>query len=362
MLTLQPGAHWRNPWTPVQWKIYHCLHHVDALDLAGPSCLETTSGDIWNPDSDDKDSDWENGRPTRPLPAHSCRGESTTPAPLRQLSRPRRKAKPTQLDNPPAPQVNNPNVQLAPPPPAPFVLPSARTLADVIAAAHSQNPHLQLQPAQAALPINPKLNLMLFQQNVGTFPSHIITNAQLMRDITPTQLANFEESPTTIAYETPLDAQVETVLHTLSPYGALKVRLPLADPNSARINKYGGPSSIMVEVGNNAGAAAIRAQTTFGVAHAGCIITAYNDPAIFRLVDKLTQSEGGDPMHRVFIALNSMHFQLLQHTDKPVLVGYLEPLTANEVEQEQLHSLLRGAHHRRGIHRAPHGHRRLGRN
>ncbi|KAJ6614191.1 hypothetical protein B0H10DRAFT_1950839 [Mycena sp. CBHHK59/15] len=188
---------------------------------------------------------------------------------------------PQQLDNPPAPQVNNPNVQLAPPPPAPFVLPSARTLADVIAAAHSQNPHLQLQPAQAALPINPKLNLMLFQQNVGTFPSHIITNAQLMRDITPTQLANFEESPHhkfalsvtngsdhalfRVAYETPLDAQVETVLHTLSPYGALKVRLPLADPNSARINKYGGPSSIMVEVGNNAGAAAIRAQTTFGV-------------------------------------------------------------------------------------------------
>jgi hypothetical protein len=137
----------------------------------------------------------------------------------------------------------------------------------------------------------------------------------------------------------------------------------------------------MVEVSDDAGAAAITAQKTFGVhsglgfwAHdfdananvviwcfghfdmvvpggdpadieantcGGFIRAAYEDGPIYRRLDQATQAKGGDAKRRVFEVLNSVHFKLLPHPEKPVVVGYIEPVTTNAAEQEELNSLLR---------------------
>ncbi|KAJ6475640.1 hypothetical protein DFH09DRAFT_1217244 [Mycena vulgaris] len=315
-------------------------------------------------------------------------------------------ALPLPAGNPPPPQGNHPQLpagnpnaaQPGPPLPAPFVLPTARQIADEIPEAASRDPHLRVLPTQPFPPIDAELERSSFQHSAGQFGAHIITNKRLYRGISATQLADFEESPhhkigltianggdhvlSRVTYEVPLGIQIERVLRTLAPVGYLKVRLPLPDPDApGGGGKYGGPTTVLVEVEDDAGAAAISAQVVFGVhdllgfwahdletnrtttvwsfghwdmvrpetdkadieayARAGFVLVAYKTTEIFRLIDRLTQALGGDPKRRVFNALNTAHFVLLQHDEKPVVVGYMEPLTTNDAEQEQLNRLLR---------------------
>ncbi|KAJ6468574.1 hypothetical protein DFH09DRAFT_1222429 [Mycena vulgaris] len=280
-------------------------------------------------------------------------------------------APPLPASNPLPPQGNHPQLpagnpnaaQPGPPLPAPFPFP----------------------------PIDTELERSSFQHSAGQFGAHIITNKRLYRGISPTQLADFEESPhhkigltianggdhvlSRVAYEVPLGIQIERVLRTLAPVGFLKVRLPLPAPDApGGGGKYGGPTTVLVEVEDDAGAGATSAQVVFGVhdllgfwahdletnrtttvwsfghwdmadieayARAGFVLEGFKTTEIFRLIDRLTQALGGDPKCRVFNALNTAHFVLLQHHEKPVMVGYMEPLTTNDVEQEQLNRLLR---------------------
>ncbi|KAJ6491486.1 hypothetical protein DFH09DRAFT_1338545 [Mycena vulgaris] len=442
--------------TPNKRKVYHRVDppNIDALDLAGPSSLEISSGDILNLESSDDDTDEGNDHPTRPLPARSRREMSTTPAPSASAQSPPPQSEldvdehmsddddmngnqppppgnppppyplgnppqlpannppplpannplPQPLGNPPQPlgnqpllQIGNPNGgQPAPPPPLPFVLPTARALDDGQPGAWDCNPHLRFETAGTAPPVDTELGRSVVQQNTGQFRAHIMTNKRLYQGIAPAQVADFEESPyhkialvianggdyvlSRVKYKTPLDIQIERVLHWFAPVGRLIIRLPLPDPDASGGGKYGGPATVLVEVENDAGAAAITSQAVFGVhnllgfwahdvkankttkvwtfghwdmvrpggdkarieayARAAFILAAFANGDIYRLIDRLTQVLGGDARRRVFHALSTTHFELLQHPEKPVVVGYMEPLTTNDAEQ--LNQLLRG--------------------
>jgi hypothetical protein len=278
----------------------------------------------------------------------------------------------------------------------PFVLPTARILAAIAPTARAQNPHLKLQTASATPAVDPNLGRAHIQHNAGQFPAHIMENARMEKDIMLTQLDDFKESTDhkfflplanggdhlfNVAFETPLSTQIEAALRTLAPNGNIRVRMPITDPDARRNSKYSRPSSAMVEVSDDVGAAAITMQKTFGVhsgfgfwAHdvdananvvlwcfghfdmaipggdpadieanacGGFIRAAYEDGPIYRRLDQITQAKGGDAKWRVFNALNSVHFKFLPHAEKPVVVGYIEPVTTNAAEQEELNSLLR---------------------
>ncbi|KAJ7111942.1 hypothetical protein C8R44DRAFT_933207 [Mycena epipterygia] len=374
--------------TPAARKTYHSANppRIDALVLAGPSRLETTSGDTYRPSSDEDNSDDERDRPRRPLPTRALWNTSTTPA---QSPPPQ-----SELDTQSEPDADDDAMANAAPP-APFILPSARQIADELPEVRTWNLHLSPGKAQPDPPIDAELGRSTFQRNTGNFRAHVMTNKRLLQGILPTQVADFKESPLrqlalTIAnggnhvlsrtsYEVPMDTQIKKILTTLAPIGLVNVRLPLSDGSGG--GKYGGASTVLVEVESDAGADAIIAQKVFGVhdllafwahdleanktttvwafghwdmvrpgtdknhieayARAGFVLEAYADIEVYHTVDKLTQSRGGDAPKRVFDALNTAHFELLQHPEKPVVVGYMEPLTQNDAEQQRLNELLR---------------------
>ncbi|KAJ7274755.1 hypothetical protein C8J57DRAFT_1592039 [Mycena rebaudengoi] len=411
---------------------------ITALDVAGTSSLSTSTGDIFSPSSnEDSDTDDDLDRPTRPLPfrTHRDAGRATSQTPSTPAAAPSprppsppasvsalspRPPSPTdtvmsdgdqdmngggpppiqQQQPPPPPQQQQqppPPPPVMPPPIPPFVLPEDYEVAAVVPAARARNPHLRFLAAQAAPPINPELGRARFQQSTGQFRANVITNARLLYAVAPTQLADFNRSPdykfaVTIAnggdhvlhrvpFEIGLTAQVTSVLRAMAPQGSIVARLPLPDPDFDSRNKYGGPSSILVEISDAAGAAAVAAQQAFGVhsalvfwahdlvdnastetwafghfnmvvpgvdaddieaqARGGFVTAAFKDDNIYRLTDQLTQGSVGEPRRRVFDALNTAHFELLPHPDKPVVIGYIKPLTNNPAAQEQLNKLLR---------------------
>ncbi|KAJ7470218.1 hypothetical protein B0H11DRAFT_1920029 [Mycena galericulata] len=462
--------------TPRVRKIYRPTAHpsITPFDVAGPSTLETSTSEIFTPNSDDEsDSEPDEDRLSRPLPFYTSifggrsRTASPTPSVPAQSPPPHSPADSTMSD----PDVNmdgsgshtggaasihqvipppngsaanggatnsgngdaanngaaggsaanggaaggdaanggaaggdaphNPALNPVPQPPPPFALPTVQALAAEIPAARARDPHLQYLASQATPPINTEINHAIFQHNAGQFRNQVITNTRLLSGFAPTQLTDFNDSPyhkfalnvadggdhvlSRVQFETPLDTQIEAIFHTLAPTSVIIVRLPLPDPDADTSNKYGGPSSILAEVEDDTGAAAIAAQMAFGI-HPGlafwahdldanratrvwafghydmvrpngdpadveakactaCILAAYTNTPIYRLVDQFTQVKGGDPRQRVFDGLNTIHFELLrnpQHPEKPpVVIGYMEPLTTNEAEQEELYSLLR---------------------
>ncbi|KAJ7927682.1 hypothetical protein B0H13DRAFT_2553551 [Mycena leptocephala] len=341
------------------------------------SPLTSTAENLSSSDSDDDfdEEEVEVDRPTRPIPRSYSLAPSPAPTPsaAAQSPPPQSPADTTMGDG-----DDDMNAAAAGPP---FVLPTARVLAAIVPAARARNPHLKSQTASATPAVDPNLGRAHIQHNAGQFPAHIMENGRMVKDIMPTQLDDFKESTDhkfllplanggdhlfNVTFETPLATQIEAALRTLAPDGNIRVRIPIPDPDARRNSKYSGPSSAMVEVSDDAGAAAITAQKTFGVhsglgfwahdfdanadvviwcfghfdmvvpggdpadieanARGGFIRAAYEDGPIYRRLDQATQAKGGDAKRRVF---------------EPVVVGYIEPVTTNAAEQEELNSLLR---------------------
>ncbi|KAJ6527529.1 hypothetical protein B0H19DRAFT_1243316 [Mycena capillaripes] len=280
-----------------------------------------------------------------------------------------------------------------------LVLPTVRGLAAVIPASKGYNPHLRFLAAQDAPPIDAELGRARFQQSTGRFRDTVVPNRALDRGIAPTHLEDWETSPgfkislvianggnhllRDVTFEVPLITQVKAALRVLAPNGNIDVQMPIADPNAEGTGKYDGAISLLARVSDPAGAAKICAQKAFalhtgvaffaidhdnnrgtrlwsfthldailptgevdveevvGLARGGLIHAAYHDLDIYRHLDQVTQGKEGTPEQRVFDALNTVHFELIPDAGKPTVIGYMEPLTDNEAEQEQLHSLMR---------------------
>ncbi|KAJ7201297.1 hypothetical protein GGX14DRAFT_571414 [Mycena pura] len=300
----------------------------------------------------------------------------------------------------PEPQPMNPapgdGIQPAPPP---FLLPDEDTITAEIPAARDNNLYLKRLPVQPAPQINQELGRAPFQHSAGQLPNHVITNTTALANIAKPQLEGHMKKPghkfflvvanggnhvlNDVCFETPLEEQATTALRAICPNGKLVVTKAIPDPNSLNGGKYGGPKSLLVLVENDAGAAAIQSQSVFAIhdafsffahditankpvrrgaigvwtlvniprnadpahieasARGAYITVAYKNAGVYRLIDQVTQNDGGDPKRRVFDALNTIHFKYLPHPDKPAVVAYLSPPTENEEELERLHSSMR---------------------
>ncbi|KAJ7494138.1 hypothetical protein FB451DRAFT_1551308 [Mycena latifolia] len=382
--------------TPRARKRYQHVNPPDItpLNYAGPS-LETSSSNIYNPGSDDDTSDDEKtSRPTRPLPARPHRDASLTPAPSTSAQSPPPQSDVDADDDMSDDDAMNDNALDGALPPRPLRLAHRRPRCRSYSPPPVRSPpeslrrgagtHLLFAAGRPAPPIDPELNRAMVQRNGGQFRAHVITNKRVYHGIVPTQV---EASPyhkialiianggdhvlSRVQYEVPLDVQIEKVLRAFSPVGRIAVRLPIPDPATLTSGKYGGAATILVEVQDNAGAAAITSQVVFGVhevlgfwahdvvANRNTAVWAFAHwdmvrpggdraeiesaaRAAFRLIDQLTQALGGDARLCVLAALDTAHFELLQHDTKLVVVGYMEPLTPNEAEQEQLNEILGG--------------------
>ncbi|KAJ7208682.1 hypothetical protein GGX14DRAFT_395836 [Mycena pura] len=370
-----------------------------ALDLTSP-LNPTTGTDIFNGDSDSDEADGE--RTYRPLPSRAnSRGPSPTPAP------PQPHSEVDEADVEMTDDINGANNGVInptpggedqpPPTSGPFNLPDEDAIAAEIPAARENNPCLKPLPAQPAPQINQELGRAPFQHSAGQLPRHVITNTTALANIAKPQLEGHIKKAghkfflvvanggnhvlNDVRFETPLEEQATTALRAICPNGKLVVTKAIPDPNSANGGgKYGGPKSLLALVEDDAGAAAIRGQTVFGIhdafsffahdmvankpvrrgsigawtlvniprganpahieaaARGAYITVAFNNTGVYRLLDQVTQNDGGDPKRRIFDALNTIHFKYLPHPEKPAVVAYLSPPTENEDELERLHS------------------------
>ncbi|KAJ7859045.1 hypothetical protein B0H14DRAFT_2577416 [Mycena olivaceomarginata] len=270
--------------------------------------------------------------------------------------------------------------QLAAQQAAAFVMPTMAALMAHIPPSRARNPSLLFQAAQPAPPVDADLGRARFQHNNGQFRNHVVANDAMTRGIAQTQLEDFLRGPGTkillpvadggrqffqVDFETPVDEQIKLALRTLAPTSEIDVRLPVpANQYTSGTAKYGGPRSILVDIADAAEAAAVVANKTFAVheglafwahdylanaatrnwafahyssmvdvpaavpsyvveasARAGLVRTAYQNQAAFHKVDMATQARGGARR---------------APRKTPVIVMYLEPLTDNAVEMEEL--------------------------
>jgi hypothetical protein len=284
---------------------------------------------------------------------------------------------------------------------AAFVMPTTAALMAHTPTSRARNPSLLYQAAQPAPPVDADLGRARFQHNNGQFRNHVITNDAMTRGIAPSQLEDFLNGPGTkillpiacggrqffqVNFETPVDDQIKMALRALAPTSEINVRLPVpANQYTSGTAKYGGPRSILVDIGDAAEAAAVVANKTYAIhealafwahdyhanaatrnwafghytsivdvptnvpnhtveasARAGLIQKAYKSQVAFHKVDMATQARGGPAPQRVFDALNTIHAEFIRYPGRsPVLIMYLESLTDNAAEMEELYAVLR---------------------
>ncbi|KAJ7893839.1 hypothetical protein B0H14DRAFT_3427133 [Mycena olivaceomarginata] len=288
--------------------------------------------------------------------------------------------------------------QLAAQQAAAFVMPTTAVLMAHTPPSRARNPSLLFQAAQPAPPVDVDLGRARFQHNNGQFRNHTVTNDAMTRGIAPSQLEDFLSSPGTkillpianggrqffqVNFETPLDDQIKLAQRALAPTSEINIRLPVpANQYTSGTAKYGGPRSVLVDIDDATEAAAVVANKTYALheglafwahdyhanaatrnwafahyssmvevpagtpdhiieasARTGLIQTAYKNQAAFHKVDVATQARGGPAPHRVFDAFNTMHAEFVRYPGRsPVVIMYLEPLTDNAVEMEELYA------------------------
>ncbi|KAF8144929.1 hypothetical protein K438DRAFT_1782344 [Mycena galopus ATCC 62051] len=287
--------------------------------------------------------------------------------------------------------------QNLPPPAQPFVRPTKAALMAIVPEARARNPHLQMQPAGPAPPINVALGHATIQHNVGQFEKHVITNERMLRGIAQTQIEEMENSPGdsyvavfaiggnalfSVELPTPLTTQAEQALTAVAPAGTVEVFAPILAPDAQGTSgKYGGPIACPVLFSDPVEAADAAAIQTIAVnpviafwihnlaTNAGkqpwvaghfdilgplsdpdkicrtlravAVIECMDNVLIFQAIDQLTQGRPGSARERVYHALNTMHVRFTPDSLRPIATLYMEPLTTNTDAHDALMSLIR---------------------
>jgi hypothetical protein len=172
--------------------------------------------------------------------------------------------------------------QLATQQAAAFVMPTTAALMAHIPPSRARNLSLLYQTAQPAPPVDADLGRARFQHNNnGQFCKHVVTNDAMTRGIAPSQLEDFLGSLGTkiilpivcggwqffqVNFETPVDDQVKMALRMLAPTSEINVRIPVpANQYTSGTAKYGGPHSILVDIGDAAKTVAVVANKTYAI-------------------------------------------------------------------------------------------------
>ncbi|KAJ7854133.1 hypothetical protein B0H13DRAFT_2579213 [Mycena leptocephala] len=273
---------------------------IDALVLGGPSSLNTTTGDIYTPGSED-DSDDEHGYVLPFFPGTTPDPSASSPPPESINEEDDDNMTDVDMQAPPQPQQPPPR---QPPPPQdqqqldqqarqqalllqqqqqqqqPFVPMTERELVDFVPASRLHCPHRKKVPAGPAPPIDPTLQRASVQQHTGQIPSHYAPNSILIQNIAPTQLAAFEAAPGAkliitpqnsgdqvlfrVKRDVPIETQILGVLKLLAPTSTIDIWIPVPAPGATSSDKYDGPVSLLATVSSRAEADALVAYNGYG--------------------------------------------------------------------------------------------------